>query len=185
MSGQTPDANNIVVGSTDEGRLFLVTNTAQKLARFFTRPDAPCFVFRWPQKPYHHAFPDVQTASTWGSQADVYAVANAAGDVLAVGRQDAANCGNASRSADGRRNSGQPAGESQRVRSNVRKSARGYTKTMSAPEIVSEYLKKHPADVWLGVDELKKRISKAAKKKVGRTTVNEVQRTFRADAKKL
>jgi hypothetical protein len=184
MSERPADANDSALATTDDGRLWLVTNTARKLAKFFARPDAPCFVFRWPEKPYHHAFPDVQTASVWGSQADVYAVANAAGDVLAVGRQDGTDSDGASRSARRARNSGQSAGESHNVRSNVRKQPRGYKKTMSAPEIVTEYLKKHPADVWLGLDALQKKISKAAKKKVGRTTVNEIQRTFRADAKK-
>src|SRR5688572_10987562 len=101
MSEHAADANNIVVGTTDEGRMWLVKVTAQTLAPNMASADRPYFVFRWPHKPFLNSFPDMQTASVWGTRADYYAIADITGELQAMGRGDGNGDNVSSRSTRG------------------------------------------------------------------------------------
>ncbi len=164
-----------------ESQLRIVTRATMILARLLSTTIGKVLVIRWPQKPYAHVFPDIQSATAWGTQADIYAAAYIGGEPISAGRGVGMKAGDASAGDVLADKSGQSMGESQNIRSKKQKAARGYTKNMSAPEIVNHYLSEHPAAAYLTIDALNKKINKAARTKVGRSTVGKVQRMFRAD----
>jgi hypothetical protein len=74
------------------------------------------------------------------------------------------------------------------VRSSGRKSGarqhgagHGYTKNMNAQEIINRHFQNYPQDVKLSAERVVERIRETAGRKVGKSTVGEIQKVLRAD----
>lgn len=59
----------------------------------------------------------------------------------------------------------------------------GYTKNMNAQEIINRHFQNYPQDLKLSAERVVERIRETAGRKVGKSTVGEIQKVLRADTR--